>query len=186
MSNAFFWSTACRAVRIPFACSIVAPPERALQVLVFGEAAQRDRERALQLLGWVAAIDDVGEDAARRGLVGVLGILCREERDHRTRSVSDDLRDRLERVLRARAEPDERDVWVLASGRRPDVPDVDLACNHLVAEPGDHLGELLEPIPPLVRDQHPKMWSLVARHRGRSGSAIGALDFAGTAQARPS
>jgi hypothetical protein len=37
-------------------------PERSLQIVVLGEALQRDVDRALQLFG--AGVDDVGEDAA--------------------------------------------------------------------------------------------------------------------------
>ena len=38
----------------------------------------------------------------------------------------------------ASSEPDERDVGVFAGRHRPDFLDVDLACDHLVPEPGDH------------------------------------------------
>ena len=53
-------------------------PERALQAVVFGEALQRDVDRALQLFR--AAVDDVGKDASLGGLVDVGGILGREQR----------------------------------------------------------------------------------------------------------
>ena len=65
----------------------------------------------------------------------------------------DDLGDQLECVLGAEPEADERDVGVLPRGHRADLFDVDLACNHLVAESRHDLCEQLESIPPLVRDQ---------------------------------
>ena len=75
-------------------------PEGTLQALVLGEALQRDVDRALQLVG--AAVDDVREDAALGGLVDVGGIVRVEDRDHRAGGLAHDLRDQLQRVLRAR------------------------------------------------------------------------------------
>jgi hypothetical protein len=49
------------------ALGLRAAAERALQVVVLGEAPEGDVERALQLLR--GAVDDVGEDAALGGLV---------------------------------------------------------------------------------------------------------------------
>ena len=76
-----------------------------------------------------------------------------------------DLRDQLERMLGAHAEPDERDVGSLPRGHRADLCDVDLARDHLVPEPGDDLGEQLQPVPPLVRDQDTQVRDLVHSHR---------------------
>jgi hypothetical protein len=42
---------------------------------------------------------------------------------------------------------------MLSSRHRADCSDVDLAGDHLVAEPGDDLGEELKPVSPLVRDE---------------------------------
>ena len=56
-------------------------------------------------------------------------------------------------MLGGEPEPDERDIGPLPRGDRSDLPDVDLAGDHLVAEPGDDLGEQLEPVAALVRDQ---------------------------------
>ena len=89
--------------------------ERALQVLVFGKTSQRDRERAPELFATVSAVHDVSKDTAGCSLVDVIGVLTREKRDHRTGGVSDDFRDQLEGVLRTRAEPDERNIGMLAS-----------------------------------------------------------------------
>ena len=72
----------------------------------------------------------------------------------------DDLRDQLQRVLGGEPEPDERHVGLLPRGHRADFPDVDLARDHLMAEPGDDLGEQLEPVPPLVRDQDAQVGGL--------------------------
>ena len=128
-----------------------AAPERPLQVVVLGEALQGDVDRALQLLG--VGVDDVGEHAPLRGLVDVGGIVGREQRDHRAGGLVHDLRDQLERVLGAQPEPDQGDVGALPRGHGADLSDVDLAGDHLMAEAGHDLGEQLEPVPPLVRDQ---------------------------------
>ena len=80
----------------------------------------------------------------------------------------DDLRDQLERVFGGEAESHERDVGPLSRGDRADLSDFDLARDHLVPEPGDHLGEQLEPIAPLVRDQDTQMVNLILNHRERS------------------
>jgi hypothetical protein len=139
------------------------PPERALQAVVLGETLQRDVDRALQLLG--AAVDNVGEDAALGGLVHVRRVLRREQRDHRTRRLADDLRDQLERVLGVQAETNKRDVRPLPGGHRADLLDVDLSRDHLVTEPGNDLGEQLKPLPLLIRDQDTQMADLVLSHR---------------------
>ena len=77
----------------------------------------------------------------------------------------DDLADQLERVLGGEAEPDERDVGMLSRGHGADLLDVDLARDHLVAEPGDDLGEQLEPVASLVRDQDAEVLDSVLGHR---------------------
>ena len=120
-------------------------------MLELGEAAQGDVDRALQLL-W-PAVDDVGEDAARRRLVHPGAVVGVEQRDHRAERLGHDLRDLLQRVLGALAEPDQRDVGALARRHRRDVRDVDLAGDHLVPEPGHHLGQDFQPVGPLIRDQ---------------------------------
>ena len=73
--------------------------------------------------------------------------------------------DQIERVLRALAEPDERDVGSLPGGHRADVLDLDLARDHLVPE-GDHdRGDKREPILALVGDQDAQVLALTGRHR---------------------
>ena len=46
-----------------------------------------------------------------------------------------------------------------------DLLDVDLAGDHLVTEPGDDLGEQLEPVASLVRDQDAEVLDPVLGHR---------------------
>ena len=57
-------------------------------------------------------------------------------------------------MLAADAEPDKRQIRVLALGRRRDVRYFELPRDHRVAEPGDDLGDSLEPILALVRNQN--------------------------------
>ena len=146
-----------------------AAAKRSLQAVVLGEALQRDVDRARQLLGIV--VEDVREDAPLGRLVDVRRVLGREQRDHRTRGLADDLPDQVERVLRVQPEPDERDVGPFSRRHRPDLLDVDLARDHLVPEPGDDLREQREPVAALVRDQHPEVSDVglgqLARHPGR-------------------
>ena len=127
--------------------------------MVLREALQRDVDRALQLFG--RRVDDVGEDAALRGLVDVGGVVGGEERDHGTGRFAHDLRDQLERVIRIRAESDECNVRPFPLGDGTDLLDVDLACDHLVPETGHDLREQFEPVAFLVRDQYAEMTSTV-------------------------
>ena len=145
-----------------------AAPEGALEVVVLGEALQRDVDRALQLLG--SAVDDVGEDAALGRLADVRGVVGVEERDHRAGRFADDLADQIERMLGGEPEPDDRDVRLLPRGLRADFLHVDLARDHVVAEADHDLGEQLEPVAPLVRDQDAQMleigrWASATRRR---------------------
>jgi hypothetical protein len=83
----------------------------------------------------------------------VAGVLGRQQRNHRAGGLADDLGDQVERVIRVQTEPDQRDVGPISGGHRADLLDVDLACDHLVPEPGHDLGEQVEPLALLVRDQ---------------------------------
>ncbi len=147
--------------------------ERSLQVVVLPEALQGDVESALQLLG--RGVHDVGEDAPPRRLAHVGRVLHGQQGDHRAGGLADDLGDQLERVIRGQAEADESHVGMLACGDRGDLAHVDLTRDHLVAEPGHNLGEQLEPVAPLVRDQDAKMLALVLEHR--RNSLVGPLYF---------
>lgn len=118
---------------------------------VLGEPLQGDVDRALQLVG--GGVDEIGEDAALGRFADVGRVLGGQERDHGAARLADDLLDQLERVLRGETEPDQGDVGSLPRGHCGDCRDVGLAGDHLVPEPRDDLGEQLEPVPPLVRDQ---------------------------------
>ncbi|HXR12626.1 MAG TPA: hypothetical protein VN770_10040 [Gaiellaceae bacterium] len=73
----------------------------------------------------------------------------------------DDFADQLERVFGGEAEPDERDVGTLFRCYRAYFSDVDLARDHVVAEPGDDPGDLLEAVAPLIRDQDAQVLQFV-------------------------
>ena len=78
--------------------------------MILGEAAERDVERALQLLG--RAVDDVREHASLGGLVDEVGVVSLEDRDHGALRLANDPLDQFQRVGRAGPETDERDVGV--------------------------------------------------------------------------
>ena len=146
------------------ACSIVARrPNAPCKAVVLGEPLQGDVDRALQLFR--GGVDDVGKDAALGRLMDVDGIARREQRDHRAGGLADNLSDQLECVFGGESEPDERNVGVLCRGDPADCLDVDLASDHLVAEPGDDLGEQFESVASLVGDQDPEMGDSVLGHR---------------------
>ena len=60
-------------------------------------------------------------------------------------------------MLGALAEPDQSNVRTLPGRHRCDLRDVDLAGYHLVPEPLHHLGEKLESVRALIRDQDAKV-----------------------------
>ena len=97
---------------MPLARSISgAAAERSLELVVLGEAAQDDVDRALPVLD--LGVADVGEDAALGRLLDELRIARVQERDHRARGLVHDPLDQPERVIGALAEPDEGDVGSL-------------------------------------------------------------------------
>jgi hypothetical protein len=67
-------------------------------------------------------------------------------------------------VRRRDPEPDDGDVRTLARGRGSDVLDVDLARDHVMAEPDHHLRQQLQPFALFVRDQNPQMLVLYLGH----------------------
>jgi hypothetical protein len=136
--------------------------ERSLQVVVLGEALQRDVDRALQLLR--GGVDQVSEDAAFGCLADISRVLGGEQRDHGAAGFVDDLLDQLESMLRRETEPDERDVGLFPRGHRSDCRDVDLTGDHLVPEARDYLGEQLEAVATLVGDQDAQMLNLFLDH----------------------
>jgi hypothetical protein len=118
------------------------------------EASQDDLDRILPLLRLAAG--DVGEDAAPCRLDHEFRIRRMQERDNRAGRFVDDLLDQLERMLRALAETDERDIRLLARGYRSDLADLDLRSDHLVPEAGDKGCDVGEAILALVGDEHPE------------------------------
>src|SRR5690348_14176301 len=124
----------------------------ALKAVIFREALQRDVDCALQFLG--RSVDDVREDPSPGRLVDVRRITCGEQRDHRAKGFANDLRDQVQRVLGAQAEPDECDVRPLSGRHGADLLDIDLARDHVVPKLRDHVREKLEPVATLVCDQN--------------------------------
>ena len=135
-----------------------ATAERALQVVVLGEAAQDDVDRALPVLD--VGVGDVGEHAPLRRLLDEGRIGRVEQDDHRARGLADDLLDQPEGVIGARPEPDERDVGSLAGGHGADVFDLDLARDHLVPQGRDDRHYERETILSLVGNQDAQMLGL--------------------------
>jgi hypothetical protein len=144
-------------------------PERRFEVVVLGEAAKDDVDRALPVLG--VGVADVGEDAALRRLPDELGIARVQKHDHRAGRLAHDLVDQLQRVLGALPETDERDVGPLACGDGTDVGDLDLARDHLVPEGHDDRSDEGEAVLALVRDQDAQMLGVALAH-GRSGRTV--------------
>jgi len=91
-----------------------AAPERALEVVIFGEAAQHDIDRALPVLDVV--VTDVGEHAPLGRFLDERGIWRVQQHDHGAGGLTHDLVDQSQRVLRIRSESDERDVGPFAGG----------------------------------------------------------------------
>ena len=89
-----------------------------------------------------------------------------EQDDHRAGRLAHDLLDQAQRVLRALAEPDERDVGSLPGGRGSDVRDLDLARDHLVSEGRHDRGDEREAILALVGDQDAQMFGFAVAHPG--------------------
>ena len=81
-----------------------------------------------------------------------------EQDDDGAGCLLDDLLDHVERVLGALAEPDERDIGPFSRRNRPDVFDLDLASDHLMAESGNDRRDQRQAIPSLVRDQNAQMF----------------------------
>jgi hypothetical protein len=169
--NAVLESKSLRPIRIPLACSITTRrAERSLQVVVVGETQQRDVDRALQLVR--RRVDEAGENTApgRRAHKGA--VLGREQRNHRTTGQLRDLLDQHERALRVESQLDQGQIGLFPRIQGGDCPDVDLADDHLVSEPGDNLGDQLSPLMLLVGDQHPQLLELVLHHRVGTLSAL--------------
>jgi hypothetical protein len=92
--------------------------------------------------------------------------------DHRTGGLLHDPLDQGEGVLRALAQPHQRDVRSLPGGHGSDVFDLDLAGDHLVSERCDDRRHQGQPILSLVRDQHAKLFCIALAHRGLGTAAV--------------
>jgi hypothetical protein len=114
-----------------------AASECALQVVVLGEAAQHDFDRALPVIDVVVV--DVREHPSLGSLADELGIVGVKQRDHRARGATHDLLDQFEGVVGTLPEADQGDVGSLAHGDGRDVIDLDLSGDHLVPQ-ADHDG----------------------------------------------
>jgi hypothetical protein len=136
--------------------------ECALQILVLGEAAEHDVDRALPL--FAVPVGDVREYASLGGLPDERGIGRVKERDNRAGRLLDDLLDQPEGVFGAVAESHERDVGPLSGGHRTHVGDVDLTGDHFVPQRGNDRRDKLKTVPSLVRDQDTEMLGLAMAH----------------------
>jgi hypothetical protein len=140
-----------------------APSERAFELVVFGEAAQRDVDRALPVVD--VGIADVREDPALGRLADEVGIARVQENDHGAGGLPHDLVDQIECVVRALSEADQRDVRSLAGGHGTHVLDVDLPCDHLMSERDHERGDEREAILALVGDQDAQVVGLAVAHQ---------------------
>ena len=109
-------------------------------------------------------VGEVGEDAAFGGLFDEFGVSGVDQDDYGAGGFSDDLVDQFERVLRALAEPDERDVGSLSGGYGGDVFDLDLAGDHLVSERDHGGGDEREAVLALVGDQDAQVLGVPVAH----------------------
>ena len=139
-----------------------AAAERALKVVVLGEPAKHDVDRALPIVD--LGVGDVSKDAALRGLLDEGAIGRVDEEYHRARRLLHDLVDQGEGMLQALAETDQRDIGSLPVGHDSDVRNVDLAGDHLMPDVRDHRRDERQPIFALVGDQHPEMLGLAIAH----------------------
>ena len=87
-----------------------------------------------------------------------------DENDDRAGGLLDDLLDQVKRVLGAFPEPHEGDVRAFPRCHRPDVLDLDLACDHFVSERGDDRHDESQAILALVRDQYTQMLGFAVAH----------------------
>ena len=140
-----------------------AASECTFEVVVFGEASQHDVDRALPVLD--VGVRDVGKDAALGCLPDELRVSSVDQDDYRAGGCSDDLIDQLERVLRALAEPDERDVGSLSCRHGGHVFDLDLAGDHLVSELDHGRRDEREAVLAFVGDQDAQMLGVPVAHK---------------------
>jgi hypothetical protein len=84
-----------------------------------------------------------------------------QEHDHRASGLADDLLDQRQGMLGTCPQPDKRDVGSFPARHGPDVLDLDLSCDHLVAERHDDRDNELEPVLALVGDEHTQVLGLI-------------------------
>jgi hypothetical protein len=137
------------------ALDLCAAPERAFEVLVFGEAAEHDVDRTLPVLDPVVV--DVREHASFGGFPDEPSIGSVKQHDHGAGSLAHDLVDQTQRMLRIRTESDKRYVGSFPGGHRADVLHVDLSRNHLMAQRHDDRSDQSETVLALVGDQDAKV-----------------------------
>ena len=135
MPNALSASMECRAIRIPFACSITARRPNAPCRLWYSENRWSVMSIALcSSSGVVSTMYAKTPRLAASSDVG--GVFGGQHRDHRAGRFVDDLPDQLEGMVGREAEPDQCHVGLLPCGHRADFVDVDLPGDHLVPETG--------------------------------------------------
>ena len=137
-------------------------PECALEVVVLGEAAQDDVDRALPVAS--VGVGDVGEHAPLRRLPDEARIGRVEQDDHRARGFPHDFLDQAEGVMGACPEPDQRHIGSLAGGHGSDVCDLNLTRDHLMPKGRDDRCDERESILALVSNQHAQMLDLAVAH----------------------
>jgi hypothetical protein len=77
-----------------------------------------------------------------------------EERDNRACRFVDNALDQFERMLRALAETDERNIRLFAGRYGSNLSDIDLGSDHFVPDVGDEVYDLCQAILALVGDEH--------------------------------
>ncbi len=106
--------------------------ERPLEAVIFRESPQHDVDRTLDFRG--VTVGDVGEDSTLRSFVDEAGVVDREQRNHGAGCFTHDPADVVKRVLRALAQPDERDVGTLLARHLAHLFNVELARDHRVTK----------------------------------------------------
>ena len=129
-----------------------AAPEGSLQIVILGEAAQHDVDRALPVID--VLVVDMREHTPLGRLVDEPRIRLVKQHDHRASRLAHDLVDQRKRVLRALPEPHERDIGPLPDSRRAHVLHFDLTRDHLVSERNDDGRHERQAVLSLVGDQN--------------------------------
>jgi hypothetical protein len=137
-----------------------AASERASQIVVFPKPAQHDVNRALPVLNVIVC--EVSEHATLGSFLDELWGGCVQQRDHGAGGLTNDLLDQFQRVLGALAKPDERDVGSLPGRDSPDVFDLNLTCDDLMAKGNHDRGDERKMVFTLVGYQNAQMVGAVS------------------------